>query len=497
MPLILPGNVATTTASTGYEVANSLRFNSGDSADMVYTPSSTGSRRTFTWSVWVKRTTLGASQQIFTKKEGSGSDNNGNGNADYLALTYFNSDDTLTVARNQEGDYINVSVANRKFRDIGAWYHILAAIDTTQGTGSNRVKCWVNGEAQTLTFTTTPTQNRDLDFNQSGEAHHLGSYGDGSSSYFSGYLAECVLLDGTAVSNATDFGEFDSDSPQIWKPKDVSGLTFGTNGFYLDFENSSSLGNDAAGSNNFGTVNNLAAIDQCTDTCTNNFAVPNILLEGVSMSYNENNLEIVISEAAQYGTQSSFGMTAGKWYCELKHTANTSAGNDRVMVGIVGNPVHLSQQGAATSTEGYVGASSEPTSYGYYGDTGKSYQNSNATNYGNTWTINDIIGIYLDCDNNKLYFSKNGTIQNSGTGISITAPASTTAGAYFFAFTDTSSYGGTVQVNFGGATCYSISSAVSDANGYGSFEYSPSGTFDSASKDFLALCTKNLGSDGG
>ena len=128
MPLILGTN---SIKDTGYDVANSLRFNSGSSDDLVYTPSSTGNRRTFTWSVWVKRSKLGASQFTLFKKEGSGSDTNGNGNADYLGLAYFNSDDTLQVARNQEGDFVNVKTT-RVFRDVSAWYHIIVSIDTTQ-----------------------------------------------------------------------------------------------------------------------------------------------------------------------------------------------------------------------------------------------------------------------------------------------------------------------------------------------------------------------------
>ena len=485
--IILPGNVATALGG-GYEVANSLRFDTASSTDLVYTPSSTGSRRTFTWSVWIKRSKLGAGQQIFTKKEGSGSDNNGNGNADYLALTYFNSDDTLTVARNQEGDYINVSVANKKFRDIGAWYHVVASIDTTQGTGSNRVKCWVNGEAQSLTFTTTPTENRDLDFNQSGEAHHLGSYGDGSSAYFSGYLAECVLMDGTAVSDATNFGEYDEDSPTIWKPKDVSGLSLGTNGFYLDFENSSSLGNDAAGSNNFGTVNNLAATDQCSDSPTNNFATMNPLYHPPSNppTLSEGNCKVVSNSTSFLGgIGSTIGVASSKWYVEVKVTTR----NTGAQIGVTSDPSEDARNNRAI---GYLA-----TSFGYQED-GQEVTNDTRGTYGATYDT-DIIGIALDCDNNKIYYSKNGG-WSDGDGTSdastpndyqtITAPASTPTGFYFFGASDgSSSATNTYEFNFGNPT-FAISSGNSDANGYGNFEYAvPSG--------YLALCTKNLGSDGG
>ena len=315
MPLILGTN---SIKDTGYDVANSLRFNSGSSDDLVYTPSSTGNRRTFTWSVWVKRSKLGASQFTLFKKEGSGSDTNGNGNADYLGLAYFNSDDTLQVARNQEGDFVNVKTT-RVFRDVSAWYHIIVSIDTTQGTGSNRVRCWINGTEESLTFTVTPTQNREFDFNQSGEAHHLGSYGGGS--YLDGYLTECVFLDGTAVTGATDFGEFDSDSPTIWKPKDVSGLSFGTNGFYLDFENASSLGADVSGNGNNFTVNNLTSVDQSTDTCTNNFCTMNSLYPDGTITFSEGNLKLTQGSSWR-SAGGTMAVSTGKWYWEVSNVGN-------------------------------------------------------------------------------------------------------------------------------------------------------------------------------
>ena len=474
MPLIIPAN----TLSGGYEVANSCRFNRPDSAYMSKTQGS-GNRRKATFSTWIKGQHAGYAEQMIMSSGGN--------------MNIYTDSGSLRI-NTGTGDY---AYSTALYRDPSAWYHFCVAIDTEQGVAANRIKIYVNG-TQVTVFSASgdPSEDEDLNMNLTGETFYISK--SAGSSYGDYYLAETVWIDGLQLA-PTSFGEFDEDSPTIWKPIDVSGLTFGTNGFYLDFEASDNLGNDANGGTDLTEVN-LAATDQSLDSPTNNFAVPNILLDGIDMSYGENNLEIVIGTDAQYGTQSSIGMTAGKWYMELKHTANTSAGNDRVMVGIVGNPAHLATCGISPSiniASGYIGSNSEPTSYGYYSDSGTSYNNDVSSSYGDTWTLNDIIGIYLDCDNNKLYFSKNGTVQNSGTGISITAPASTAAGAYFFGFSDTSSYGGTVQVNFGGASCYSNSSSVSDANGFGSFEYSPSGTFDGASKDFLALCTKNLGSDGG
>ena len=122
---------------------------------------------------------------------------------------------------------------------------------------------------------TQPSQDQVSHVNQDSKTNYVGTF-DGSGTFFNGYMAEVVLVDGQAL-DPTSFGEFDSDSPTIWKPKNVSGLTFGTNGFHLDFENSSSLGADVSGNSNNFTVNNLTSVDQSTDTCTNNFCTANFL----------------------------------------------------------------------------------------------------------------------------------------------------------------------------------------------------------------------------
>ena len=108
-----------------------------------------------------------------------------------------------------------------------------------------------------------------------------------------------------------------------------------------------------------------------------------------------------------------------------------------------------------------------------------------------TWTDDDILGIYLDCEDNKLYLAKNGTLENTD-GISLTAPASTDTGFYFFAAGDNKdNVSATWEANFGSPS-FSISSGNADDNGYGSFEYSPNITGDSTAKSFYAVCTKNL-----
>jgi hypothetical protein len=466
MPLILGAN---TLSAGGYEIDNSLRFNSGSSDYLERTPASASNRKTFTLSFWIKRSKLGDEEFIFYAKDTGDND----------TRIYFETDNTLKYS-SQISNVNNTRLnTTQVFRDISAWYHIVYAIDTTQATSSNRAKLYVNGTQVTAFATATyPSQNTDTFVNDD-VLHTIGRRSDGASNYFNGYMSEINLIDGQAL-DPTSFGEFDEDTG-IWKPINVSGLTFGTNGFYLEFKDSSALGDDTSGNSNDFTVNNLTAIDQTTDTCTNNFATMNPLDNYYAAStFSEGNLKF-ISQATgyQYNT-ATFGLSQGKWYFEVKLIA--AYNNDEVNIGIAGRTTE--------STNGYLGFYND--TYGMYGDNGNIYNGGSSSSYGVAYTVGDIIGVYMDLDNNKLYYAKNGTIMNSGTGKDITAATSTTTGFYFPALGDY--FGGqtaTFEVNFGNPTFTGTDQA--DVNEYGSFEYSPSaGTFDGVSKDFLAICTANL-----
>jgi hypothetical protein len=354
----------------------------------------------------------------------------------------------------------------------------VVAYDSTQGTASNRIKMYANGSQITSFATETyPDQNHEPLFN-SNIVHEIGRNLDARK--FDGYMTEIVFIDGQAL-DPTSFGEFDSDSPTIWKPISVSGLTFGNNGFYLDFEDSSSLGNDKAGSNNF-TVNNLTALDQSTDTCTNNYNTMNPLENYFGgQTYSEGNLKSVSPQGNAAAPIGTIGVSNGRWYAEAKLTNQSS---NQTLIGISSN--------YATQDDFHLGRGA--TSYGMYSNGGAYYvNNGSAVAYGTSYTTNDIIGIYIDLTSNKLYLSKNGTLLNSGTGISITDPDSTEIGAYFFSGVQWDNNGTcTWEWNFGSGTTYSISSGNTDDNGYGNFEYSPNITGDGSAKSFYALNSKNL-----
>src|SRR5210317_276498 len=304
MPLILGTN---SIKDTGYDVANSLRFDDGSSDYINRTPSGAGNRKTWTFSIWFKRSNISLAQKIFSVT-GGGSNN---------FECYFNTNDTLAFYHYSSNGGVTDSFlgTNQVFRDTSAWYHLVLAVDTTQATASNRVKMYVNG-SQITSFSTAIyfNQNYDTYINSTNE-HRIGANLN-NSQYFDGYMCETVLVDGSQLG-ADSFGEFDS-ATGIWKSKNVSGLSFGTNGFYLDFENSGSLGADVSGNGNNFTVNNLTAIDQTTDTPTNNFCTLNPLSKGSSVDFSNGNLSTFGNTTATNAVYSStIYPSAGKFYVEI------------------------------------------------------------------------------------------------------------------------------------------------------------------------------------
>ena len=450
---------------TGYDVDNSCRFD-GSSAYMHKTPSSAGNTKLWTWSAWIKKSLPdGADLGIF----GQYIDAN-----NFFRIRY-RSDQRLQVDNYTSGSatFSVILGSDNEHRDISAWYHLVVAYDSAQGTDSNRVKIYVNGVLQTVFQAATyPNQNVVTTLPVDGTRIELGRTTDNQ--FFNGYMAEVVLIDGTALA-PTSFGESDSDSG-IWVPIDVSGLTFGTNGFYLDFKNSANLGNDANGGTDLTEVG-LAATDQSTDTCTNNFAtlnpLDNFYLGG---TFSEGNLKLSINNSAvEAFTTSTIGVSSGKWYMENK-IITTSSG--RLYSGVV--------YGTAQATDDWPGGGSDQ--WFYRSEDGKVYNGGSEEYTGATLADDDIVGIALDLDNHKLYFSKNGAFQNSGdptSGATGTgAIALDTGQTYFFAVGDSGSTAVVSSANFG-SPAYAISSGNADANDHGNFEYAvPSGYF--------ALNTKNL-----
>jgi hypothetical protein len=475
MPLILGAQSA---AADTAIVTNSCRFEDGDSSGLAATLGTPTDRDTWTLSTWLKPCSSEEQGLFWAEEDGS--------NYTWLGLE---GSGKFTLFSLQGGGASAEFKPNMLFRDFGAWYHFVIAWDSGQAVAANRIKWYINGTQYTGTFATETYPAQDADSSINGAYVHEIAEKDATAGHnFNGYLAETVFIDGTAYA-ASDFGEFDSDSPTIWKPKSVSTLTFGNNGFYLDYEDSADLGADVSGKSNDFTSSGLVVADQSQDTPVNNFATFNPLQNYYPAStFSNGNNSIVTGASPRYAPNTAtMGLTSGKWYWETKCTVG---GTDSWTQGV--------QSSFTTGVSNAVGDNAND--YAYFAN-GQTFTAGSGSAYGDTYTVDDIIGNYLDLDNNKMYWAKNGAVQNSGTGLSITAVASTLKGAYFPAVSDWSSaqtY--TYHLNFGNG-CFGntvITSAEADANGYGLFKYSPSaGSFDGSSKDFLALCTKNLGSDGG
>ena len=451
---------------TGYEIDNSLKFEPDNSEILKRTYGSGGTVQKWTFSTWIKRTEL-VGCRLFGLKT--------NGNV------------FLQLASDKLRWYVNGNDQNTEavYRDTSAWYHIILQFDSAQSTASNRTKIYVNGVQQTLTGSYV-NQNTSAIIN-SAVIHGLGGREDNNTEIFAGYMAETYFIDNQALE-PSDFGEYDEDSG-IWKPKEYEG-TFGTTGWYLDFKDAANLGDDVSGNNNDWTETNITAADQATDTPTNNFATWNVLditrtnTQGVDMVEGAMSIKHRGSNGWT-GTCSTIAISKGKWYWE----AEVRVTNGASMWGAY--PVATRQ--ANVFFDIYLGAG-ESSGYdsgaGFYDNDDAYYHDNTATACtisGSTFNTvtGDVIMIAVDMDNNKLYAGVNGNWCNSSdntlpnaTGITLSDEPHYLAAATYTANT-TNSY------NFGGFTTDTISSAASDANGYGTFEYAPP-------SGYYALCTKNL-----
>ena len=441
-----------------YEVANSCRFDDGSSSKLSKSISSSGNRKTWTWSAWIKRGNIaGANSSLFETQ--------------YTGLAkgglYIDTSERLYYSQYEAGGASNnVGIrTTRVFRDPSAWFHVCLIWDTTDSTGDDRIRLYINGTRETnLSLNTNPSLNLDGVLNNSTHDLFVGGEDSYASLFFDGYMCEVVFIDGQALT-PDNFGEFDSATPTIWKPKDVSGLTFGTNGFYLDFKDSSNLGNDANGGTDF-TESNLAATDQSTDTCTNNFCTLNPLYNAyVDPTFSEGNLKITQS-SSWAGAKATMGVSTGKWYWEVKLTGTMSDHHHGVQQENVNETAQNPQNTTGTTVF-----------YNHDGGEMKSDSTATTADYG-TFSDGDIMGLALDMDAGsygQITIYKNGSAIVSDFNL---VSSSTTVMPFASIGNSTAEY------NFGSPS-FAISSGNSDANGYGNFEYAvPSG--------YYALNTKNL-----
>ena len=473
-----------------YTVDYSARFNQADSSYMTWTPSGAGdSTQTFSFSFWFKRSDLGDRQFLFTWRTTSSTQAN----------LFINSDDTMKVYIN-DNSVVDELVTTQVFRDTSAFYHVVFEVDTTQATESDREKLWVNG-VQITDFSTEQYVPQNATLNV-GNASRLDLFARGwnSDEYWGGYMSQVAYTDGTAYT-ASDFGEFKNG---VWIPKDISGLTFGTSGFYLDFSNSAALGTDVSGNGNNFTSSGLTSSDQMPDTPTNNFPTWSPLLKGISQtgaSTSDGNMVGNITGASGNGYWPTFStMTLpknGKVYFEI---CLESVYNGAIVTGI------MSKEDA----EKYAAGTKSPTlgNLGYW-----SIHNGNAYAWGgdgqpdyltlglvpDAGISGGVVGFAIDLDSGKGWIRVNGTWILSGDPANGTNPigsdihtgnGASASGEYVIfssGYISLNAYTRSI-LNCGQDSTFSgrkTAGNYSDQNGIGDFLYSvPSG--------FLALCTANL-----
>ena len=446
--------------STGpYQIDNSLKFEADNREYLrwndISSYASSTRKKTFSFSAWVKLTEVGSQCMIWSTAA--------NG---YLTIQ------ASGVIKWQQtyGGVQKTLNTNRVFRDTSAWYNIIIAVDSTQSTEANRSRLYVNGVEETsFSSATYPSQNAEAQ-NVYEQHHYVGEWGGGGSGWC-GYIANPTFISDAQIT-PSDVGEFDEDSG-IWIPKAYGGA-ISSPSYFLEFKDSSNLGNATSGLN-VSTLENITSADQATDSPTNvfctlnplyNYAYGNTITEGATKIYGAPN--------NWGGGKATFGLTSGKWYWEIKQL-----GNSNTFMG-------LQTDGEDNISSG--NAHSQNTTVCFYTDGTIQYSNGSETGTGasNSIAANSIVGFALDLDSStqtiKVYLD--GSLITAF-GSSGTANLSTYNLADKTVFPFVALYDRTVNMNFGGYTVSTISSAATDANGYGTFEYAPPDSY-------FSICTKNL-----
>jgi len=429
--------------------------------------SGNGNTKKWTLSWWEKKNKLGTVQRIFS------CDESGNNNHD--DFFQWQTDDKLVIGFYDSGYYMNLT-PDRNFRDTNAWYHFVFTWDTAQATASNRAKFYVNGVQETVFATETyPSQNKDSFINTT-EPIEIGKRSDNDTQFLESTLSHVHFCDGYAYA-ASDFGSTDATTGE-WKINTSPSVSYGTNGFWI-LKDGNTITDSSPNSNDWSSVS--GTLTKTEDCPSNVFNVNNpLIVQSANGNHANGNTNWSTGAASWRMTIGTIGATSGKYYAECQ--VYGSGGNVHWMNGICS----LDQN--TTHTNQYAGGDSGKLGASYNWD-GQQYVNGSNSNYGASYGNNDIIGIAMDLDNRKLYFSKNGTWQNSGVPTSgstgtgaISIPSSTDT--YTFAF---SAHNSSMNCNFGngyfGTTA--VSSAGTNASGIGIFEYDvPTG--------YTALSTKGL-----
>ena len=434
---------------------------------VIYRNSVSSGATKITFSAWVKVSAVGG--QLFSCYTSN----------DRRAKVYFASNQLRIWLKDSSGNEGYVYTA-RVFTDPNAFYHIVVAQDNTLSTDTDRIKIYINGVRETATWSgSKPTQNSTTWILGHGKVMHGTGYYNSSfeNQYFDGLMSHIHVCYGTALA-PTVFGSVDSTTGE-WKINTAPSFTPGTNGFTI-LKDGNTITDESANSNNFSLGGGTITV---TKDCPDNvFATLNPLMPlGSNIAYSNGNLTITPGTSDYKTTASTIAVGSGKFYTEFKAVSGHNGSTD-VSIGIVGADTFL-----ASTTSKAMSAYTNAFSYGS-GGLVKQY-NGATIRTDATFTNGNIIGIAVDMDNLKLYWSKNGTYNNSGdptSGSTGTGAIAITAGQPYYICAATISSGGVkvFSANFGSPP-YANSSSAADGNGFGDFEYAPP-------SGYFSLNTKNL-----
>ena len=308
------------------------------------------------------------------------------------------------------------TASTARLRDVAAWYHLMIIAD------SSEVKLYANGN---LIFTNSSGWSAGTNsFNEEMKFECINE--DGNSIEY--YLAEVNFLDGTKATVGTDFGKLNSDG--IWVPvaPSFTAAQYGTNGFRMQFNDSSNLGDDSAPigasghtvardftASGFNTTaissSNIDNDISFDDTPNNNYCVLNTNLgRSRSLNFEKAALRAQYGAGGAHGANMSFGIpkNSGKWYWEV-----TLLEQKEGHLGVVSEDYDLEDD---TLTFGQ-------SAFGWAYFTGEAVRKNNNTETGSSHTIfsiDDTIGFLLDTTAGTLKIEINGVAQTSGNGSEFT-----------------------------------------------------------------------------
>ena len=425
-------------------IAKSCMFNDGDSGYLSRTPSGTGNRRTFTFSGWVKR-------GVFDTSNGNDLFNAGTNPGNNVDQLLFDSSNRIRFY-SYGGSYLFQYITNRTFEDTSKWYHIVCAVDTTQSSASDRVKIYVDGDLITSFSTETdPALNGECFHFNNTSTHYIGA-NVGSQRFYDGYIAEYNFVDGTALGPDT-FGVTDTSTGR-WIPKALTGITYGSNGFRLQFGTSSALGDDTSGNTNDFSVTNLVAADQRNDTPTNNLPTMRPYNPSYNTTQAQGNLQYTATGTnAGYPMCSTLRPNSGKWYAEVR--TSTNGGGNVITMGIyIQEDMHYWDNSANYYPGGQL-SNGDGCGAGLWVSTGTNYLVSSTlgaqvvtSNPTYSLAAGDVFGIAVDVDNSLVsFYGNNGSLIGSTSilrpgRIMFTAMAVTSSDTWNWNFGDNPTFDG-------------------------------------------------------